>query len=364
MFPLSVKFACCLICLAASANVWAQSEAATDTGLTDTAMVQATTQRRHGLDPASQLIERIGATPEVVIQIFREAGLSPTAYALTAADLQKIAEAITILPPLHQEVLQQRLRSLSFVENMPNTALTSTVNPAEPCRLFDITIRAAILKQSASEWVAEKEGSCFDLSNSEVRIQADVGTITAIQYVLLHEATHVVDATKDITPSIRSGPEPGPAAAETPFTAGIWEDRQTPARPWQDAKLMMIRFRQGGRVLPAGDAKQVYRALGKTPFVTLYGSCARTEDLAEYVTVYHLTQKLQQPFRITVLEGSAEVLVHEPIASPLPRGRLDLMNPFYEIAGSSPQEETDKGMDGTAAGVRGPGGDGGDKVER
>ncbi len=37
-------------------------------------------------------------------------------------------------------------------------------------------------------------------------LKADVGNVTAIQYVLLHEATHIVDATLEMTPFLRSKP--------------------------------------------------------------------------------------------------------------------------------------------------------------
>ena len=326
MFSSLSNMAVCVIVLATSANLWSQTS-----NLPDDPFSLSATQVRLGLDPATPLIERYGVTPDSVLTIFRDAGMSPTPYALSEKDRQSLAEAISILPPLHQRVLQQHLRTISLVENMPNTALTSTVNPSEPFRLFDITIRAAILHQTAAEWIAEKEGSCFEFNNSLFRLQVDVGTISALQYVLLHEATHVVDSTKDITPSMRPTPDGEANPNETPFTAGIWEDPRKPRSPFQDARLMMIRFRPGGRVLPAEEAKDVYLALGKTPFVSLYGSCARTEDLAEYVTVYHLTQKLKQPYRITILDGEKKVLVHEPMASDTVRGRYDLMKQFYEL---------------------------------
>jgi hypothetical protein len=285
---------------------------------------------QHGLDPEVSLIQRVGKTPDSVLTIFREAGMAPKPYSLTGEDQQKLIAAIATLPPLHQDVLKQRLRSISLVSDMPNTALTSTVNPTQSHRLFDITMRAAILKQSAAEWMAEKESSCFDGKNSPFSLRVDVGNITAIQYVLLHEATHIVDATQEITPSFRPSALNASPGSATPFTAGIWQDARTPVSRYVDQRLMAIRFRQGGQVLDAADMKTLYEALGRTPFVSLYGSSARTEDLAEYVTVYHLTQKLQQPFRISVFDGDREVLLHDPMASEIIRSRFEYMKQFYE----------------------------------
>ncbi len=289
-------------------------------------------QVQHGLDPNAPLMQRVGKTPDSVLAIFHEAGMSPKPYSLNDEDQQKLIEAIAILPPLHQEVLKHRLRSFSFLNDMPNTALTSTVNPNEPYRLFDIAIRAAILNQTAAEWMTEKESSCFDGNDSAFSLRVDVGNITAIQYVLLHEATHIVDATLDITPSRRQIGESVPRGTATPFSAGVWEDARTPVSRYLDKGLMAIRFRQGGQVMDASNMTTLYEALGRTPFVSLYGSSACTEDLAEYVTVYHLTQTLHQPFRISVYDGDREAYFHDPMASEITRSRFEHMNQFYDSA--------------------------------
>ena len=289
-------------------------------------------QDQFGLDPEKPLIQRVGETPDSVLAIFREAGMSPKPYSLTDDDRQKLIAAIAILPPLHQAVLKQRLRRISLLDDMPNTALTSEIDSTEPYPLFDVTIRAAILKQTAAEWLKEKESSCFQGKDSKYSLRVDIGNITAIQYVLLHEATHIVDATRTITPSTSSSPEAALRASATPFTLGIWEDARTPVSRYLNRELMEIRFRRGGRVTDASNMKSLYEALGRTPFVSLYGSSARTEDLAEYLTVYHLTQKLHQPFKISVYEGDREVLVHDPMKSEITRSRFELMSQFYEAS--------------------------------
>ena len=60
-------------------------------------------------------------------------------------------------------------------------------------------------------------------------------------------------------------------------------------------------YSQGGKI-PLADAPRVYDALQKTPFVSLYGSLNWTDDLAEYVAAYHLTEVLKQPYRIVIRE--------------------------------------------------------------
>lgn len=323
-----VSLASILMISFGSISCWAQ-DAVKDVRSVESNQSNAT-QVQFGLDPDKPLIQRVGETPDSVLAIFREAGMSPKPYELTDEDSQKLIAAIAILPPLHQAVLKQRLRRISLLGDMPNTALTSAIDSTESYPLFDITIRAAILKQSAAEWLREKESSCFQGMDSTFSLRVDIGNITAIQYVLLHEATHIVDATLTITPSISPNPEGALRASATPFTLGVWEDARTPASRYLNEGLMGIRFRQGGKVADASNMKSLYEALGRTPFVSLYGSSARTEDLAEYLTVYHLTQKLHQPFQISVYDGDREVLVHEPMKSEIARSRFELMSQFYE----------------------------------
>jgi len=47
------------------------------------------------------------------------------------------------------------------------------------------------------------------------------------------------------------------------------------------------------------------------PFASLYAMASWFEDLAEPVTIYHLTQKMNQPFRVVVRKNNLEVIRFE-----------------------------------------------------
>ncbi len=287
--------------------------------------------RLHGLDPTSPLESRVRETPPAVLKMFEEAGgAAPTAHALTAAERRKLLAALAALPPLHRRVLGERLRGLSFLDGMPNTALTSPVNPDEPYRLFDITIRAAVLGQDVSEWLTEKERTCFEAAGSPLSVAVEAGKLDAIVYVLLHEATHIVDFCLRITPAIPPGDQPAGDAPASAFTEGIWSGSTTPSPRYRDPLLERIRFRAGGKVLAIDQAGSVYAALRRTPFVSLYGSRNWYDDLAEYVTVYHLTEVLGQPYRIVIRKQGKEAFAYEPMKSAIVRGRVGQMKRFYE----------------------------------
>jgi hypothetical protein len=276
----------------------------------------------------------VRATPASVLKMFEDSSHpAPTEHRLSDAERTQVKAAIDALPPFHRRVLNERLRVLSFLDGMPNTALTSTVNPKDPFRLFDITVNAAILRQNASEWLTQKERTCFDAAGSTLSVSIDAGTrVDALLYVLLHEATHVVDMAERITPdaSDEDVAKADAKARTTAFTQGIWNSLSIVAPRFREPLLLRVRFYTQGAVLPVDQAQAVYESLQRTPFVSLYGGRNWKDDLAEYVAVYHVTEVLKQPFRIVVRSGDAEVFVYEPMKSPLVRERVGQMKQFYD----------------------------------
>jgi len=73
----------------------------------------------------------------------------------------------------------------------------------------------------------------------------------------------------------------------------------------------------------------VYQGLSKTPFVSLYSTASWHEDLAELLTVYHLTTHLNQPFSIVIAKPGKEVFSYEPMRSAAVRRRIALLSYFY-----------------------------------
>jgi len=289
--------------------------------------------RRHGLDPKIALESRVASTPASVLALFRETERpAPQAHALTAAERLQLSTAIQSLPPVHRRVLGERLRVLSFLDGMPNTALTSTVNPKDSFRLFDITVNARILHENVSEWLTKKERTCFEAKGSALCVYVDAGTkVDALVYVLLHEATHIVDSCERITPPLADAGK-APRAANRPataFTEGIWNDVALPVALYRDPLRERVLFYVECAPMPTDRAPDLYEYLRRTPFASLYGGRNWLDDLAEYVSVYHLTEVLKQPYRIVVRRGDAEIFAYEPMKSEVVRRRIGQMKRYY-----------------------------------
>ena len=277
--------------------------------------------------PNSDLAKRVLIAPESVFKLFREAEMNPVNHELTAIERAKVEKAFAILPPLYQKILKGHLLSISFMDNMPNTALTSPVESSDSMQLFNITFRAGILNETISEWATQKEYTCYDRSaNPDLAISIEAGDLDALQYVLLHEATHVLDAVLNITPHPE---ERGALVEPTPYTKGIWHKMNIPTEPFIDSLLEKTRFRSG-KMVPIALAPEIYKALGKTPFASLYGMASWFEDLAELVTIYHLTKKMNQPFRVVVKKKDIELIKFEPMKSKGVKKRLAQLGFFYK----------------------------------
>jgi hypothetical protein len=271
--------------------------------------------------------QRIQIAPESVFKSFREAGMKPVNHKLTPTEKEKVNHAFTLLPPLHQRILKQHLQSISFMDNMPNTALTSPVDTGGARKMFNITFRASLLDEDISQWATWKESTCFTPSaDSGYKVRVEGGSMDATIYVLLHEATHIVDVVTGITPH----PEKADAAVEpTPFTKDIWHVLNKPVDPYIDSLLEQTRFR-GGKPVPVNLAADIYTKLSETPFPSLYAMAAWSEDIAELATIYHLTTKLKQPFYIIVTKNNVELTRFEPMKNALVRERLNQLSSFYK----------------------------------
>lgn len=309
---------------------------------------RAETMRHYGLDPNSSLESRVRDTSPAVLKMFQDAGVAaPTPHALTNAERAKLVEAFAALPPLHKQILAAHLRSVNFLDGMPNTALTATVNPNEPYRLCDITIRASILRQNASEWLTEKEHTCFSTAGSPLSVSIEAGKRDALVYVLLHEATHIVDMCLRLTLGQQTDKQPAPGESPPGFSDGVWSELALPAPQYRDPLRDRVRFYFGKDRLPVDQARAVYEYLRRTPFVSLYGATNSGDDLAEYAAIFHWTSVLKQPFRIVIRKQNRVVFAYEPMKSDLVCSRASHMKRFYE-------KERRNGESGGGRGLAGP----------
>jgi hypothetical protein len=282
---------------------------------------------RQNFDPESPFLSRVQQTPAYFIKKFRDAGMSPTTHQLSTEEMKIVAAAFEALPALHRKVLKRHLKSFSFLDHMPNTALAGPEVEGSENKLYHIAFRSGILKQTVSEWVTEKENTYYSKGDSSITVSVQAGLLSAFTYVLLHEGTHIVDGSLDL---LSKEPGQGQNTFTKNFSRGLWKDRLAHQLLSSDSVVFTNHFRGGGRKFLLTEAVNVYKSLSHTPLVSLYSSSSWHEDLAELTSVYHLTHTLKQPFSIIVRKNGEELYRYEPMQSALVQQRFYLLDMFYK----------------------------------
>lgn len=262
------------------------------------------------------LEDRVSTAPDRLLKRFSDAlnvKLSP--HLVTPAEGGILTNALVQLTPFQREVLQNHLHAIYFIDGLPNNALTFPDGGPTSKRIYSIVVRAGVLHETISELVTRKERTLFDSAGSDLFVTVDGGTLNAMVYVLLHEATHVVDFAVGATPDTTH------PSGDHPLVSGIWRDGMTPADEYRLPILMGIVWRNG-RAMPITHAADLYDALGRTPFISVYASCDSHDDLAELVAWSELTGRLHQPYRIVIAKGAKIIRVIEPAKSELVQARI------------------------------------------
>jgi len=293
--------------------------------------------KNYTFDPDTPIVSRIQETPDSILDNLKAWDDVDyyTSYTPTEAEGSLIEEYIGFLPPLHREIMQEKLIAIYFVKDLIGSGIADYVLDEEN-NLYNILIlNPASLTASLSEWMTYREQSCFISDTDDLSVTVDCGSeYTGFLYALLHESTHIVDYQYRITPYTESHlpavlNEGAPKS--TDFTKGIWDGYSEPSKPYRkDFRGDVTFYGLGnGPRLPLSDAPAVYRDLQETPFASLYGSMSWAEDYAELVTWHYMTEVLNQPYRILLNQGGEEIFRYSPMASDLVRLRLETISGLY-----------------------------------
>ena len=295
------------------------------------ASIPAKNLKSYELKMQSHFTSRIQPAPEFVIRYLREVDGNETysTYHPSKEEIDLIDAYLSQLPPLHKRVLQDWLIGIYLVNDFQGSGWADYVLD-ESDNLYAILIfNPVVLKEGISELLTRKENSCFIQDDPRLRVEIDCGKdFRGLMYILLHETSHIVDYLQGHTPYVEEEMrELGKALQQvTPFVSGVWAGYAEPTTMYDFPFRKEVTFyglNQGPRIRIT-DAMQVYEGLAKAPFVSLYGSMNWAEDFAEFITFYHLTNKLGQPYEVKLLQGNEGKLAHSPIKAKrvLERSRL------------------------------------------
>ena len=275
------------------------------------AAIQMKDQQTPSTDP---LMSRVGQPSELAVNEFRKAGMEEVrTHILTNAERAKVEAAIGSLPFLNRDALNKHLHQLAFVDGIPGEG-TGLTSPATQHGQFDITFRASLINESLSAFLTTKERRTFTDDHSGTTVTVTGTGTDALTYVLLHESSHVLDATCGITKIFPNS-----------FGKNIWTAEHDMAPSL--AQLLAARtYFHGGARLPAKKAPEVYDSLSKTPFISLYATASAKEDFAELVAWREIQHLYGGTLTVAVSEpGTRSARVWDPLSFP------DLQNRFAQV---------------------------------
>ncbi|MFC1583370.1 hypothetical protein ACFL4U_01680 [Candidatus Neomarinimicrobiota bacterium] len=295
----------------------------------------------YAFDPQSDLLARVKEPTDHFINYIQQAeGRQYTPYFPSDEEMQQIAIAFELLPPLHRKILRERLVELCFLQDFSSSGWTDWLIDNQGDIYCAMALKRSTLETSLNEWLTSRAGTCFFPDSSGLDLCIDVGTgYTGFLGILLHETTHIVDYVLNITPFV----EPSTYALAVkqerefpesyPFVENIWEG---PYAPLAEADLALgdsITFygTAGGPKLGFSSAPELYTQLTNSQFVSLYASTNWADDLAELALFYHLTEKLRQPYTVSIMQGNEVSTSFQPLDNPRVRKRLPLLEMFYSL---------------------------------
>ncbi|MDH5654307.1 MAG: hypothetical protein OEZ34_00230 [Spirochaetia bacterium] len=255
-------------------------------------------------------------------------------YSPTESDKKTIQFSIDLLPPLIKQNLQERVIGIYFINHFISTGYTDWVIGHDGKIYSVILINPDVFKMNVSEILQKREKTCFQSNSSSVKIKIHAGKQSAFDYILLHEAVHSADYShriSDIDEESYNQIKPFIKRKFKPVDT-IWNSSNTPYKHFDfqnRENISFYGFRKGPH-LTLDQAPDLYADLQKSPFASLYGSQYKVEDLAELVTMYHLSIIQGNEYAIEISSPKIRMKIH-PLQSQKVKKRISGIRFFYSV---------------------------------
>ncbi len=231
-----------------------------------------------------------------------------------------ISNLITLFPPLVQQVIQDRLMRIYIIDDFRGGALTDWIPDRNGDLYCIMVLNAGLFKKSMSEWLSMRDNMGLMLKSGD-RVALEFDTqYPALLYILLHEAVHVVDHVVRINPFVGAAEyhyyryfHKKTDWAPSEFSKTYWDGPTKMKEDYDFEGRKDITFYDFGKPsLGIDDAERMWALMEKRPFVSLYGASSWAEDLAEFVTVYHLQDKMGISYKVDIYTGGKKSSSYAP----------------------------------------------------
>lgn len=293
---------------------------------------------------AMPLANRIQKIPDNFLQTIqnydRSIGiLNSERYAareISADQLTLFKSYFDLLPPVYRAVISSKLLAIYFIDNFAGAGLTEWVIDREGHTYYYLILNSSLLETSIDDWLSYKDNSLFDKSASLPAIRVKTQTkFKALMYGLLHEGAHIVDYELGVTPYVDSQHQRFIARKQSrsDFTDNIWLSGSQPVATFdlKHRKYFNVYgiFAKRGLVARK-ELPEMFVQLANSPFVSFYGSTTWNEDLADYMTYFHIEKYLGGAVSIELLGDAGSVMEsYTPLKTPSAKQRETSVQLYY-----------------------------------
>ena len=289
------------------------------------------------------LIERAQVMPDYLLKSLRDydhsLGIVGTERYLprapTPAERAMLSRYLTLLPPAHRRVMRHKLLGIYLVDHFSGAGLTDWVIDPANHSYYYLVLNSAVLTTSLDAWLTYKANSYFQPAPRLPALRVTSHTrFTALMYALLHEGAHMVDYDLGITPYVERQQRALVASIppSTPFTKGVWTAQDQPIAAYdipQRKNLNIYALFPAKQALPRHTIPTLFEYLRNSPFVSLYSTTSWNEDLADYLTDYHLQTKLGGRVQLELLDKDGSSRRFAPLDATRQSARAAAIQVFY-----------------------------------
>jgi len=297
------------------------------------AQIPAKNFDNYSFNSSIPIADRIDNNDEMVLDYLKnmDGDESYTYYQLTEEEKQLLEEYLKLLPEYYLEILEKKLLGIYFINDFLGSGLSDYSFTESGELYYILVLNPMIFEKSLSELFTYKDNTCFDTTNSDLKLKIDISDdFSGLLYILMHETSHIFDYEERITPYT----EPHlkdlipPKDISSHFTDKFWIDYYEMKDFLQVDYKEQIHFYNDDieKKISGNEMIHVYRELQKTPFASLYSYFSWAEDFAEYVTLYHFTQNLDLNYKITIRENNKQIFEYEPFENDMILSRASLLN--------------------------------------
>lgn len=271
-------------------------------------------------NPQSKLVDRIRIQDDFVLDYLKKYDDNDSYEFYQPTEQEKVLfeEYLELLPDNYLDVLESRVVGIYFIDNYLASGMTDFVLCQDSDELFCFLVfNPALINVPMEEWITKKENSCFVDTDPNLNINVSIESpYTGLLYILIHESTHVMDYVLSISPYVEPdiGELNSKMDATTSFTERVWSDYRIPfgINNYEMRDYVTFYGFKNGPLIADTNAVELYTNLSNSLFISLYGSANWAEDLAEYMTFYHLTQTLNLDYSINVTYHKALKFTYIP----------------------------------------------------